>query len=288
MQNRHIGAMSFLNQDYLLIASFEREQVYLMVPCIYALDLRRCGDVQTTNADAPYRCAFAYPSCYGGFIPPLFQIRADPVSLCAPASSNVPFFVGQDARLFIITMCLGAELLPYDSFVLSSTLLAYIERLSPHDDQHHFRWEDWGVYDTRFMCSSLRPSAWVCFVFGTKYVTIMPNSELRPRGTWVLEVWDFNPLADRSPGADPTICVHEPSKVNSGNFLSEIRTRLPYRVTRRSIQPCNPRTDGFMEAMCSEDNIILVDVSPLYLLCVVALVYSTVQSDARRFMFLTF
>jgi len=82
-----------------------------------------------------------------------------------------------------------------------------------------------------------------------------------------LEVWDFNQLGikrdigrQRSESSEVEWHVGDASVLrNTRVFVDEVRTRLPYRVFRRKLAAPSVGEPSFTEAMCTEDNVILVD-----------------------------
>lgn len=261
-----IRAVSFISEHYLLIGSFGDAHHDPTEALLYILDLRICDREPVALEEVNYRCAFLCPPYYPWLAPLAIQIRADPMSpWTPPATSQVPFFVGQDLRLFIITMymAIGNEVIQYDLFVLSSTLLSLVDGLDLGDDRHIFLWKEWGPRNTRFMESPRHSSVWVCFVFGTKFATLAIPNDLVESTLPVLEVWDFTPLSirkERSLVEDADVEWHDDdsSCVRSPIFRRDIQTSLPYRVIRRTV----PELGGndFAHALCSEDHLILVDV----------------------------
>ncbi|KAI6153701.1 hypothetical protein BKA82DRAFT_4093052 [Pisolithus tinctorius] len=269
-----LRAISFLSNRYMLVGGFD-DRDRITEPRLYVIDLTKCDGQPVTLEDVNYRCAFAYPQCVPWVTPLGFQIRADPMSpWVPPASSDVPFFVDRDLRLLVITMyvAIGQELVSFDLFVLSRALLSLAEGLAPENDRHNFSWKDWGPENTRLMESPPHSQIWVCFVFGAKFVSLVHGGfELGGR-VRTLEVWDFNAIGmqkERCQGVMDTTEVEghpdiewhdcDYSLVQHSVFLEDIDTSLPYRVVRRDLPLQEQHWLRFAEALCSEDNIILVD-----------------------------
>lgn len=265
MYGLDIKAVSFINENYLLIGSFGDPRV--AETRLYVLDLRICGRERVSLKEVNYCCILMYPPYYPWIVPLAIQIRADPMSpWTPPVTSQAPFFVGQDLRLFVITMYMGIgnEVAQYDLFVLSHTLLSLVDGLDLDDDRHIFRWREWGPMNTRFMESPRHSAVWVCFVCGTKFVTLAVHDDLLESTSSALEVWDFAPLSIRKERflvEDAEVEWHDNdlSCVRGPVFKCDVVTSLPYRVVRRA-PPGRKLGDVLLHALCSEDNLILVDV----------------------------
>jgi len=217
-----------------------------------------------------YLCAFWYPACYPWVHPLSFLIRSDPsTNWSPPPSLQVPFSIGPGPRLYIVTIWVmqGEEISPIDLFVLSSTLSDHIDSLGEGETRHDFEWSDWGPTGTRMIAQAPHAHVWVCYIFGTKFSAVITNPrETRNRNPRTLEVWDFNQLGIRRDkdregleSEDVQWHVGDTSILSSGVFVGEVRTTLPYRVIRRTLPAPLEGEPVFTEAMCSEDNLILVD-----------------------------
>ncbi|KAI6108453.1 hypothetical protein EDD16DRAFT_1619560 [Pisolithus croceorrhizus] len=273
LRSPNLKAISFLTNHYMLVGGFGDGDRFTEA-LLYVLDLTKCDGEPVTLEDVNYRCAFVYPPCFPWVTPLGFQIRADPMSpWVPPASSNVPFSVDRDLRLLVITMyvAFGQELVSFDLFVLSRALLSFVEGLGPENDRHDFSWKDWGPRNTRLMESPPHSPVWVCFVFGTKFASLV-HGEFEAN-VHTLEVWDFNPngirrercrgMVDEMEVEDDPIIEwhdHDFSLVHHVVFLENIQTSLPYRVVRRDLPLQKLGGRGFADVLCSEDNLILVDV----------------------------
>ncbi|KAL4069738.1 hypothetical protein V8B97DRAFT_1872356 [Scleroderma yunnanense] len=262
-----IRAVSFISEHYLLIGSFGEAGEHATETCLYVLDLRICDSELVAFEDVNYRCAFRCPPCHPWVAPLALQIRADPTSpWTPPASSQVPFFVGQDLRLFIITMYMAIrnEVVQYDLFVLSSALLCLVDELDPDDGRHIFLWKDWGPRNTRLMESPRHSSVWVCFVCGAKFASLATRDNLMNGAPPTLEIWDFTPLSIRrerplEEGTEIEWHDCDSTPIRGPVFLWNIQTSLPYRVVRRALPEPQLGDSVFIHALCSEDNLILVD-----------------------------
>lgn len=262
-----IATFAFLSSRFLLVGSVIDIETGNSGPRLYVLDMAHPSSEKIVLT-ANYFCSFAWPQFDAWTTPATLSIRSDPPPAWQPnPQAQVPFSIAHQHRLFIITSSVltgDGHNSSHDLFVSADTLLSHIEALPAGTLQHDIDWEEWGPTGTRLMRSS-SSSAWVCYVFGTKFATITSRNRLFPD---TLEIRDFNQLAmkrDPESGENPdsqdgTVQhVYDSSVIKAGVFLYDVRTSLPYRVTRRSL----PRsfTQHFLTAvMCSEDNLILVDV----------------------------
>jgi len=197
-----------------------------------------------------------------------FSIRSDP----SPAwqsnpETRLPFSIAHQHRLFVITfwvLVADGRQSSYDLFVSADTLLSHIGALPSDTPQRGIDWEEWGPTGTRLMRAPSPSNAWVCYVFGTKFVTVAASRPRQHPDT--LEVRDFNQLAMKrvaessknmaSQEGTPRH-VYDSSVIRAGAFLNDVHTSLPYQVTKRTLP--RPFTQQFLTAvMCSEDNLILV------------------------------
>jgi hypothetical protein len=114
------------------------------------------------------------------------------------------------------------------------------------------------------MRSLSQPHSWVCYVFGTKFVSLAEPTHTSPQ---TLEIRDFNQLAmKRDARVQGGISHHvRDTTVIRNVFANEIHTSLPYRVIKRTLPPSSFPEPFFAAAMCSEDSLILVDSSHRHL-----------------------
>ncbi|KAH7885925.1 hypothetical protein F5I97DRAFT_1936881 [Phlebopus sp. FC_14] len=258
-----LNAATFLEERYLLVGILSNVSTMGVEPHLYVLDLE-CASAERRGFDCvEYKCGFSYPALLSWVQPLHLSIQSSP--WCPPhPASRVPFSVGQNSRLLVITLRVSADhIISYDLFVLSSTIVSLVDNLDRgHNiNGHIYPWEEWGPAGTRLITSSLRSRIWVCFVFGTRFATIRANTS---RDICRLEVWDFNQLVIRrdGPGEPRTLgtewCVEE-HLLDGGTFKGEVCTRLPFKYSSRTLPPRTRGGPAFVEVMCSEDNLILVD-----------------------------
>lgn len=265
-----IATFAFLSSRFLLVGSVIDIEAGGTGHRLYVLDMGHPSS-EKIGLTANYFCSFAWPQFDAFTIPAELSIRSDPPPAWQPdPQAQVPFSIAHQHRLFIITSSVltgDGHISTHDLFVSADTLLSHIEALPAGTLRHDINWEEWGLTGTRLMWSS--PSSdWVCYVFGTKFVTLTSRNQLFPD---TLEIWDFNQLAMRrdpesseNPASRDGIArhVYDSSVIKAGEFLYDVRTSLPYRVTKRSL-PRSFTQHSFTAVMCSEDNLILVDVRML-------------------------
>lgn len=266
-------AFAFLTERLLLVGGFGDVEFNLSQPRLFVVDLDSSHGERIEFDEVEYLCAFLYPACYPWVHPLSFLIRSDPCTDWSPHPSvQVPFSIGPGPRLYIVTIWVmqGEEVSPIDLFVLSDTLLDHVHTLREGEIGHDFEWSEWGPAGTRMITQAPHSHVWVCYVFGTRFSSILGGGrENRQRESRILEVWDFNQLGIRrdvrreAELSEVEWHVGDTSVLSSRVFVGEVRTRLPYRVFRRKLDAPLEGEPVFTEAMCSEDSIILVDVSGL-------------------------
>jgi hypothetical protein len=170
-------------------------------------------------------------------------------------------------------------------FVPSKTLLDVAQSAEKaghgRDGTYNIPWSVWGPDGTRMMVSDHpRSHVWVCFVYGTRYIGLEQPQE--GETTAWCRVYDFADLPVRrgkgdvkeeniirDPASLSNLKSREamyhvgPSVISSGKIFSEeVATTYPFRW--KSVELGVPLTPGLQHTcavMCSEDSIIIVDVS---------------------------
>ncbi|KAG1757742.1 hypothetical protein EDB19DRAFT_1891444 [Suillus lakei] len=251
-----IATFAFLSSRFLLVGSAR----------VYVFDMTQPSS-EKFGLGVGYFCAFLWPEFDFWTSPVTFSIRSDPSPTWQPnPEARPPFSTAPGDRLFIITVCLvnNGRISSYDMFIPAETLLSHIETLPTEVVSHEIKWDEWGPTGTRLMRSLSQSSPWVCYVFGTKFVSLVEPTHTSPQ---TLEIRDFNKLAmKRDAKAGDRIIDHvRDTTVIRKVFAKEIHTSLPYRVIKRTLPP-RPSTEPFFAAvMCSEDSLILVDSSHRHL-----------------------
>ncbi|KAG2350184.1 hypothetical protein BDR05DRAFT_954285 [Suillus weaverae] len=261
-----IATFAFLSSRFLLVGSvFDSEAIHIQAR-LYVFDMTQPSS-EKSGLGTDYFCAFLWPEFDFWTSPMTISIRSDP----SPAwqhnpEARLPFSTAPGERLFIITVSLvnNGRIASYNMFVSADTLLSHIETLPMEVPCREIKWDEWGSTGTRLMRSLSQPSPWVCYVFGTKFVSLAEPTHTSPQ---TLEIWDFNQLAmKRDAKVQGGTSNHvRGTTVICNVFANEIHTSLPYRVIKRTLPPRSSPEPFFAAVMCSEDNIILVDSSHRHL-----------------------
>ncbi|KAG1871004.1 hypothetical protein C8R48DRAFT_770604 [Suillus tomentosus] len=261
-----IATFAFLSSRFLLVGSvFDSEAINIQAR-LYVFDMTKPSS-ETFGLWADYSCVFLWPEFNFWTNPVALSIRSDPSPTWQPnPEARLPFSTAPGDRLLIITVSLvnNDRIVPYDMFVSADTLLSHIEALPTEVRSREIKWDEWGPAGTRLMRSLSQPSLWVCYVFGTKFVSLTEPTHTSPQ---TLEMWDFNQLAmKRDAKVQGGISHHvRDTTVIDKVFADEIYTSLPYRVIKRTLPPHSSPELSFTAVICSEDSLILVDSSHRYL-----------------------
>jgi hypothetical protein len=262
-----IATFAFLDCRFLLVGGTVDINNGDARPCLYVLDMAQSSG-EKIDLRADYLCMFSWPKLSAWSLPMAFSIRSDPSPAWQPSpETQLPFSIAHQHRIFVITswvVAANGRQSCYDLFVSADTLLSHIEALPM--PQCDIDWDEWGPTGTRLMRTPSPSNAWVCYVFGTKFVTVAASRPRQHPDT--LEVRDFNQLAmKRAAESSKNMAsqegtprhVYDSSVIRAGAFLNDVHTSLPYQVTKRTLP--RPFTQQFLTAaMCSEDNLILVYV----------------------------
>lgn len=217
-----------------------------------------------------------------------FGVRADPAPAWRPdAQSNLPFHLSRNNRIYVVTLWIqvAVNVLPHwvNIFVPSKTLISALEDFSKvrkDSDDLTIPWERWGPHGTRLLMSNVpQSSVWVCYVYGTRYVALEPHQAGKDK-VWC-RVFDFNDLPTRrgvldvkpdniitqdhrrgmiSPWISEEVVYQAgPLTVEASRiFKNDVTTSLPFRW--KSVELNFSATQRKCAVMCSEDNVIVMDV----------------------------
>ncbi|KAF8634482.1 hypothetical protein AX15_000921 [Amanita polypyramis BW_CC] len=203
------------------------------------------------------------------------EVRSDPAPIWAPDPKlQVPFFAARRNRLYVITFLVRtSEDIPLAllQFVPGNTFLSLIQGAAGQNVVQ-FDWDTWGPEGSRMVTPPfLHSETWVCYVYGTRYVSMRVS---RGHRTDHIYVYDFNQLALRwkqrqdagnaemnNAVADTVeqrlYCATAPTRFAAGEIFQEgVETRLGYRVKGWAIPNEGKRQSW--HAMCYEDGIVLV------------------------------
>ena len=233
-------------------------------PQLVVLDFEKESSELHTFQDLQYAVKLYYPEFYhkrAFFLD--VDIRADPGPSWRPnAKLQVPFSQDTNNALFVVTLWILLEdgVQSLVQFLPSNGLTSLIK-----NEATSYEWEEWGPYESRFFIPPQPHSeTWVCYVHGWKYVT--PEEPGASEDGFVARLYDFNQVVIQrnygdtmsSGDVDRWLCKKTGTVLASGTIFEDlVETRLPYRSQVLSVKDAH----SHCLALCSEDHIILVDVS---------------------------
>jgi len=243
--------------------------IYDDCPNLQVVDFKSSTDAVVSVENAEIHCSFDFPPISPAFFPVNITIRSDPAPSWIPSRQlQVLFSTSDNNRLYVVTMWIRAarELHHVVLFVPSSTFLGHLGGISADQVPYSFAWDEWGPAGTRMMRIPRSSEIWVCYVFGSKFVTSQLQAH-SSRATFA--IYDFNQLACRR-ALQPCCASHTGSgfvqrsgRVTRGLFESTVVTSLPYRKQKLSLE-IGPGEGPVDAVMCSEDNLIIVGVCILF------------------------
>ena len=231
-------------------------------PSLMVLDFKAESNERHAIEEADHICSFRYPPFRSTAHPIKFEIRSDPGPSWAPDSSlKVPFYLARYNRVFAISIWLlvHGRLRSVTLLVPLATFLSCMDGSSPHRTADVFQWSDWGPQGTRMLMPRIPLSdIWVCYIYGSKYVALRKDKK-----QFAVDVYDFNQRAlsrtrQKKHDTDDEIYAIDPTIFVEGEIFEEaIETSLPFRL--RTL-PLDLRSIAHVAILCSEDNLIIVDV----------------------------
>ncbi len=202
-------------------------------------------------------------------------VRCDPSPAWPNQDDSIPFHAHPDEILYPVAL-LTAQENYIMIFIPRRTLLAQFRHFL--EGTKEVEWLAWGPKGTRILDCwnqwvNVMQLSWVCNTFGSRFVAFDIDEE-------EIDVYDFNQMTlKRELGSgcpsqygnpnetlwppvnqeDPTMFAIDETIIPSSSliFQQEVRTSLPFRV--RAV-PTALGT-GPISAMCSQDNIIVVNTS---------------------------
>jgi len=207
-------------------------------------------------------------------------IRSDPApTVIADPDHPYPFVLDPRQRLYIVTMMFEYEsryaftMKTMHFLVPSATVFKNIPKLfggedDKRDPEDDLAWLDWGPMGTKFLPRDEIPSAYVCYVYGTKFVVVpsedpSSNEEIENHAApkRKVTVYDFSATAVRReqaglnsnsshPGVEVDIIA--PSSATVPIFGISVDSSL-LCVRRRTVEG-----HAFVTPMMDGDNIILL------------------------------
>ncbi|KAK0233045.1 hypothetical protein IW262DRAFT_43295 [Armillaria fumosa] len=268
LTGHEIGSFAFLTEKHVVITMADDTNLRLLV-----VDFIAESSEQTCVEDVFHCLALRLPDLHPSSTVASLTIRCDPSPAWPNQDDSIPFHVHPDEILYPVAL-LTAQHNYIMIFIPRRTLLAQF---------HHFlegtrevEWPAWGPKGTRILdClnqANVSP-VWACNTFGSRFVAFDVDEE-------EIDVYDFNQMTlKRELGSgcpsqygnpnetlwppvnqeDPTMFAVDETVIPSSSLLfqQEVRTSLPFRA--RAV-PTALGT-GLFSAMCSQDNIIVVNTS---------------------------
>jgi len=246
-------AFSLLSDKWVLLGIKDEKDT----PCLAVWDFRQGNkdlqelDVSKTLVILKYPTYAGSPRFYS------MDIRTNPSPLRKdkPSNSQCPFYHDPDNFVLVVTVTSFLHCIPA-AHLLSLVASAQSEKTATYE---------WGSWINRQTCLfiPLNPPSdeWVCYVYGTKFV-FADWARHRDESSCLLRLFDFNPLARRD--GDQTNNLPPPGLISKQEIVKRLLSgaSLPYRSYALYLED----THDHCQAMISEDNIILVDVSFVFCL----------------------
>jgi len=232
-------------------------------PSLLAVNFREESNNRKDLEDIKHRHIFLYPE-FADVYDLHMEVRADPGTSSA-TDSRVPFASDTQTFILVVTLCVvGIDSFSrnFVHFIPSEFLLSVVES-SDGKSAAPLDWSRWGPLNTRLLLTPEEPSdTWVCYVYGSKFVI----SEKAGRHGYSGRLFDFNKRKlwnddkDDGPGAPASINTGTLIKAEDNLLVDDVYSHLPYWSRPFSLE------DGHRHCavLCSEDNIILVDVSIVF------------------------
>lgn len=281
LSDRHV-LLTVYNHDETAAAQFAQD----IAPTLAILDFTQPSTGDPQHVLGAKIITLWYPPLSDNVSMVAFEVRSDPSPSWQPdQSSHVPFHLAKTQRVYVVSLWVVVEGENVaDLFVLfvpRRTLMNVVnscEEELKSSDAVYVAWANWGPEGTRLMLSPVPHSGvWVCYVYGTRYIAL----EAHQRGlekVWC-RVYDFNDLPIRrgqtevdeeniitedkeiNPHICDTVVYHAgPTTIKGGRtFQDDVTTSLSFRY--KSVELDILASERNCAIMCSEDNIVVVDVS---------------------------
>jgi hypothetical protein len=232
-------------------------------PQLVVVDFQKESSEPHTFEDLQCAVKFRYPEFDEHRLVDI-EIRADPGPSWQPNTKlQVPFSQDTSNRLLVVSLWILFE--DDDQcliqFLPSNGIAAF---LVENQDTRYYEWEEWGPHMSRlFLPPRLHSATWVCYVHGWKYVMFEPGAS---EDGCVARLYDFNQAVINrnyrdtrtSTVMDRWLCKKVGTEFAPGMIFNDlVETTLPYRSQVLSLKD----THNHCLPLCSEDHIILVDVS---------------------------
>lgn len=233
------------------------------------IDFKAEDETKKPLSQVRHSMKLCYPNRVAGAAVMQFNISCEPTPGWTPGKDDTtPFFIARENRVFTVSMLIQQQReFAFDHFIPLSAFKKCLDRLDASLGQQ-LEWLDWAPTETRLIRTPLPASdVWVCFAYGSRSIGREIIRKLG-RVCFSVVVYDFNQLLLRRdeargkeaiPGSYSRI--NKPSVIRNDTVWEEpVETALPYRRYSK-VLPIQP---GGHSLMCTADNLVLVDVSPLF------------------------
>ncbi|KAG7450677.1 uncharacterized protein BT62DRAFT_529398 [Guyanagaster necrorhizus] len=272
LTGNEICSFAFLTENHILVAVSNNTEL-----CLFIVDFIAESSEQTRINDVTYHLALRLPDLHPSTTLVSLTVRCDPSPTWPNQDDSILFHVHPDEILYPVALCTaqGNHIM---IFIPRRILLAQLHHL--YVGTKEVEWSAWGPQGTRILDCWNQANVslvWACNTFGSRFVAFDVDQE-------EIDVYDFNQMTlKRELGSgcpsqygnpneilwppvnqeDPTMFVIDDTVVplDSLIFQQEVRTSLPFRA--RAI-PTALGTGRF-SAMCSQDNIIVVNANSVLL-----------------------
>jgi hypothetical protein len=261
MFGEEVGSFSILSYQYIAFTVTD----VLGNPILFVVDLTKessdCQAIYESNSGRLFR----YPPLDDDAFIHSLQLRADPGPICRE-NGTVPFF--QDSKNFLLVLDMWISVDDVEEhvmhFIPSQYLISLMKRSATENAL-----VSWISQGTRMYVTPQREVShvWVCYVYGTRFVTGV--QALPGRAGLPVRLYDFNTLALRrdaqmsSESEGPGSVRHLANHTHWRDpFCEEIETTLPYWENVACLE--GGKDYEQCRVMCSEDNIVIVDVRVLH------------------------
>lgn len=242
----------------MILAGFDGVEPQLVV-----MDFQQESSEPHAFKDLQCVVKFCYPQFDEAYFLDI-DVRADPGPSWQPnAKLQVPFSQDTNA-LFVVSLWILMEdiMQCLVQFLPSNGLTSLLEK-----EVTRYEWEEWGPHKSRFLIPpQLHSETWVCYVHGWKYVIVEPDAS---KDGFAAHLHDFNQVAinrnyrdavdkETSGFVDRWLYERAGTVLAPGTIFGDmVETTLPYRSQVLSLKDVHDHC----LALCSEDHIIIVDVS---------------------------
>ncbi|KAG5653347.1 hypothetical protein H0H81_000969 [Sphagnurus paluster] len=253
-----VDSFVFMSRNEVMVALLGVSLSEELAPILLTVDFKKETRDKHLIAEVEHGISFRYPRFHSQVGMVKFEIRLDPVPTLG--SQKVPYYLAQNNRVFAACLSIVHDNRLKTIMLLAplSTFRSALEDLT--DDQITVDWSAWGHTGARVLTPGQNPSdVWVCYVSGSKYVALRKMSR---SATPLVDVYDFYQpalLRNLSKPIHGIDYVTSPNFFEAGDiFAEEVQTSLPY--TLQTLHLTDSKFTQGMAVMCTEDNIIVVDV----------------------------